>query len=124
MTLSNLIAKHEDALICDLAEYYGMYNYREFRPSYIATLAIGLKADSRVKTELSGLKMPLSTFIAATAADRLGLLFWAKTEDGANNRNRPPSFVSLLSGETPKDKVKVFSSPEEFKAAWAKATGG
>ena len=111
-------------MICDLAEYYGIYNYREFKPSYLATLVIGLRADSRIKTELSGLKIPLSTFIAATAADRLGLLFWAKTEDGANNRNRPASFVSLLTGDKPKDSVKVFRSPEEFKAAWAKAVGG
>jgi len=124
LTLSNLIAKHEDDLICDLAEYYGIYNYRDFKPFYIATLALGLRADSRVKTVLSGLKAPLSTFLMASAVDRLSLLFWAETEDGAKNQNRPPSIAAALNGETPKTTYKKFATHDEFKAAWAKATGG
>ena len=104
-----------------MAEYYGIYDYREYKPLYIATLVVGLCPDSRIKTEISGAKIPLTTMLNALIADRLGLLFWAQTEDGQNNRNRPPSIVEALTKERPK--VRRFNSPEEFKEAWKRATG-
>ena len=37
-----MINLDEGALICDFAETYHIYNYREFEPFYVATLANGL----------------------------------------------------------------------------------
>lgn len=119
-----MVSKHEDALVCDLAETYGLYDYRQHAPLYVATLMIGLRAESRLKTELSGLKIPMDMWMQAAIVDRLGLLFWAQTEDGAKNRNRPPSILEALTDPKKRESdIKTFASPEEFKAAWAKATG-
>lgn len=104
-----------------MAEYYGIYNYRDFKPLYIATLMIGLSADSRLKTEISGSKIPLSTMLNALIADRLGLIFWAQTEDGQKNRNRPASIVESLTKE--KSRVQKFKTHADFKEAWKRATG-
>lgn len=118
-----MLTRYYDAFVCDLAEYYGIYNYRDFRPLYLATLALGLRAESRVKTAVGGAQVPLDLLLQAIIADRLGLLFWAQTEDGVNNRNRPTSLVEVLTGKGKKDTPRKFTSPEAFKAAWAKATG-
>ncbi len=107
-----------------MAEYYRIYDYRQHKPIYIATLVIGLRADSRIKTELSGLKVPLSLLLQATSADRLGLLMWAQTKDAEKGINRPKSIASLLLGDKPEQKTKVYRTAEEFKAAWAEIAGG
>lgn len=109
--------------MCDLAEFYGIYNYRDFKPLYVATLAIGLNANSRIKTDISGAKIPLETMLNALTVDYLARLFWAQTEDGAKNRNRPPSILEALTQEKKKPTVKRFASHDDFKAAWAAATG-
>lgn len=105
-----------------MAEYYGIFDYRQHEALYIATLVTGLRAGSRVKTAIGGGKVPVDLLLQAVQADRLGLLFWAQTEDGQKNRNRPKSFVEALTGEQPK-KMKRFNSPEDFRRAWAKITG-
>jgi len=48
-----MIHTDEDALICDLAETYHIFNYRELPPSLAATLSVGLKDDSRIKKEVA-----------------------------------------------------------------------
>lgn len=112
-----MIKEDEDLLICDLAEYYHIYDYRSFPPFFIGTLAWGLPADSRIKRKLSGTDIETNTLLMAAAVDRLSLLWWSKTEDGANNRNRPTMFTDILQGKTStsnKD-YKVFDSAEDFE---------
>ena len=41
-----MIATDEDALICDFAETYHIYDYRSLDVEYAATLAYGLRDDS------------------------------------------------------------------------------
>jgi len=33
----------EDALVCDLAETYGIYNYRSLPATLVATFSVGLR---------------------------------------------------------------------------------
>ena len=42
MALAGMIALDQNALICDFAETYGIYNYRALPVSLLATLAVGL----------------------------------------------------------------------------------
>ena len=46
-----MMALDEDALICDFAETYHIYNIYGMPVQYIATLAIGLRDDSRIKSK-------------------------------------------------------------------------
>ena len=44
----------ENALICDLAEVYNIYDYRSLPPTRAAAFAVGLRNDSRIKTIMRG----------------------------------------------------------------------
>lgn len=112
---------HEDALICDLAEYYHIHDWREFPLRYVATLAFGLLGrGSRLEKEISGNKSTLSELLLASCSDRLGILAWQNTEDGHKNRNKPPSILKALTEEPQRAQkdYKTFTSHEAFEAEW------
>ena len=52
-----MIALDEDALTCDLAETYGIYEFRLLPPAKIAVLACGLSEDSRIKRTAADLRI-------------------------------------------------------------------
>ena len=111
-----MIALDEDALICDFAEFYHIYNIYEYPPIYIATLAIGLRDNSRVKLKLLGLRVDLEMLLLAHIVDNTAINIWAKTKDAKNNINRPQSFVELLSKKKEsKEKAREFNSGEDFE---------
>lgn len=111
-----MVALDEDALICDLAETYHIYNYRSLPASRVATFAVGLRENSRIKTRLAGMSCPLETLLLAAAVDSLHLLWWAKTRDGAKGHNAPPSILDSLTGRAEKNTdISVFASGEAFE---------
>lgn len=119
------MAEDRDALVCDLAETYGIFDYRALPAFRLATLAAGLREDSRIKMRLSGGKVPRSEMLLAAAVDRLSLLVWFVTEDGQQGRNRPKSILDILLGgekETDRDTVG-FETGADFEAAWKQMTG-
>lgn len=113
-----MIATDEDALICDLAETYHLLGWRSVPVRLAATLACGLRDDSRIKMRMSGTRVSIDTMLRAVMADRLGFIAWSKTEDGQKGRKKPPSFVEMLTKEKEKEPdVVVFDSPDDFEAA-------
>lgn len=119
MALANMISTDEDALICDLAEVYHIYDYESLPVKTVATFSLGLRAESRIKQKMSGSKVPLDTQLLALAVDSLNTLVWFRTEDGQKNRNRPKSVYRLLA-EGDKEKATkgdAFESPEAFEKA-------
>lgn len=119
-----MISTDRDALVCDLAETYGIYDLRALPVSTLATLAAGLRDNSRIKMRLAGVKVSRAEMFLAAAVDRLSLLVWAKTENGRNNVNRPKSVLSILLGEEEqKSDVQSFDSAEDFNSEWKRITG-
>lgn len=114
MALAKMISVDRDALICDMAETYHIYDLRGLPARTLATLAFGLRADSRIKMRLSDQPLRVDTILLAAIADRLGLLVWAQTEDGRRGRNRPQSIIDALTGA--EDAPQGYSTPEEFEA--------
>lgn len=111
-----MIAEDEDALICDLAETYKIYDYRQLPPTRAAVFAVGLKDDSRIKMKLSGHKVSIDTLLLAGISDRLSILLWWKTRDGQKGRNKPAMMVEILTSKEVKNTdVVVFSSGEDFE---------
>lgn len=111
-----MIAEDENALICDLAETYNIYDYKQLPPARVAVFAMGLRDDSRIKMKLSGQEVPLETLLLAGISDRLSILTWFKTEDGQKGRNRPVMVVDTLIAKKPKEAdVIVFNSGEDFE---------
>lgn len=116
--MSVLLDKYEDLIICDLAEYYHIYNYEEYNPLYIATLVRGLGGYSRIKRELTGCKYTEQEIIRAKICDSLNWLVWCKTKDAEHNRNKPESLVYKMLGleDKPKQDFEhdVFDNKDEF----------
>lgn len=121
-----MVATDEDALFCDFAETYHIYNWRALPVRVAATLAFGLHDDSRIKSIMPGYKYPLNTMLLASAVDAMNLIIWAQTEDGQNDINRPKSIAKMLLGEEEGDSndVRGFDSPKDFEAARARIIGG
>lgn len=119
-----MLATDKGALICDLAETYQVYDYRALPVRLLATLASGLREDSRIKLKMAGMRAPRETYLLASAVDALNLLVWAKTKDGEKGRNRPKSILRAIADPPkPEEKPLQFQSPDQFKAAWQRLTG-
>ena len=112
-----MIKLDEDALICDLAETYQIYSFRQLPLLQVAVFAYGLRDDSRIKQRLSGQIVPLETMLLAGMVDRLSLLLWIQTEDGQKGTNRPKSIFDKLTHKEDKDEREhlVFESGEDFE---------
>lgn len=111
-----MIAKDEEALTCDLAETYRIYDYKQLPPLRVAVFAVGLRENSRIKMKLNDQKIPIDTLILAGIADRLSVLAWMQTADGRKGINRPTMLVDTLVNKKPKETdVVVFKSGEDFE---------
>lgn len=118
------MALDEDALICDFAEYYHIYNIYEFPPEYIATLAKGLRDNSRIKLKLYGLRVDIEMLLLAHIVDNTAINIYAKTKDAIKGINKPPSFVELLSKKKEtKEKAREFNSGADFDKEWRRLNG-
>lgn len=108
-------------MICDLAETYHLFDYRKYKPSLIAVLVSGLKEDSRLNHAINGGFSISSNTLLSIIADYCSLIWWSRTDDGLNNRNRPKS-ITQKSLNVHEEKKKngaymKFSSAEEFMKA-------
>lgn len=109
-----MIRFDEDALICDLAETYQIYDYRQLPLQMVAVFSYGLRDDSRIKMNISKQSVPLETMLLAGLSDRLSLLLWTKTKDAEHGRNRPASILESLTNVKKESSHLSFDSGEEF----------
>lgn len=108
-----MIIEDEDALICDFAETYSIYDYRSLPVELAATLACGLRENSRIMMKLRGEKVSSDMAMQAMHLDALNMLVWMQTKDAAKGRNRPKSVYKAMTEEH-KEKVVAFESGEEL----------
>lgn len=114
-----MISIDEDALVCDLAETYQIYDYRQLPLNQVAIFAYGLRDDSRIKQIMSNQIVPLETTLLASIVDRLSLSLWLQTKDGQKGVNRPKSIVDQLTKQDKEERDEreylVFESGEDFE---------
>lgn len=110
-----MIATDEDALICDLAETYKIFDYRALPVSLLATLSLGLSDSSRIKMKLSGQTQSFDRLLLAGITDRLSMIAWALSP---GNENRPASLFAALTGGRVEDgnDVQAYRSAADFEA--------
>lgn len=109
-----MLRTDKNALICDLAETYHIFDYKQLPPSQVAIFAIGLRDNSRIKMTLSGSKVPPDICLLAGIFDRLNVLLWSKTKDAEKGRNRPKPLLSVLYEEQKDTDIRAYSSGEDF----------
>ena len=108
-----MIKADEDALACDFAETYHIYDYRRLPVILAASLAVGLRPDSRIKIKLSGSKVSPEMMMMAAMIDRLTVLVWMQTKDGQHGRNQPKPVLSVF--EKPESDTISFLSGEDYE---------
>lgn len=112
-----MIKLDEDALICDLAEVYNIFDYKQLPAYRVAVFSLGLSDSSRIKLKLANQTVSFETMLLAGIFDKVSLLFWSKTKDSESNKNRPSSVVEMLNGKQSNTKEVVsFTSGKEFEA--------
>lgn len=116
--------EHQDDLMCDLAEYYGILDMEALPVSKLAGFAFGLPPESRTKMRISGLKLPVQTLLLAGILDRLSIIAWQNTKDGHTGANKPKSVLEDLISEKEKDRIVSFRTGEDFTAAWERIRKG
>lgn len=109
--------RYKNEIICDMAEYYGVFNPYALPFSLFCTLVLGLRPDSRLMLALMEQEQPISVLLQAMAVDDLNFLAWCKTKDAQKGRNKPRSIYELLTKR--EEKPRGFDSIEEFEAARA-----
>lgn len=116
------MAEDESLLICDLAEYYNIYNYRSLSPRMIATLVAGLRDESRLVQKSCGIKASQRNLLLAHIADKLSIVINCLS----GQRVDFDSMVDLVSGfeSTKASNVMAFDSAEDFQAYWDKINNG
>lgn len=120
MTLAGMINADEEALVCDMAEAYHIFDFRALPLRMAAVLAAGLRENSRIKIKMAGSKYSPEIMILSAIVDRLSILVWHQTEDGLRGINPPKLLLeSMTEGES-----EGFDTVEEFEAAYQKVFGG
>lgn len=117
-----MISLDEDALICDLAETYQIYDYRSLPVRLVATLAAGLRDNSRIKLLAAGCPVSQDIILLASIADRIEAFRYSFAKEA----KEPPSLLQMLLGDEAKEKktgAMSFNSPEDFEKALARARG-
>lgn len=110
-----MICVDEDSLICDLAETYHIYDYRQLSPRAVAVFALGLKADSRIMLKLAGLNVPINTLLLAQIVDSINTLVWMNSSDCKNKNKRPKSIAEALQGiDKNEEKPLAFEDGKAF----------
>lgn len=116
--------QYQDEMVCDLAEYYHIYNYKSFPMEYISTLCCGLPAESRTLKKINGMKCSTEELMLINIVDKLSLIWWSKTKDGQKNRNRPKLICEIMQEKEESKNRIAFNSPEEFEAMRRKIIEG
>lgn len=104
----------KDSLICDFAETYNIYDYKRLPLTMVASLALGLRDNSRIKMLMSGQKVNTEILLMASIVDRLSVLVWQNTEDARKNRNKPKSILEMLESSDKESETISFTSGEDF----------
>lgn len=121
-----MMENYPDELVCDMAETYGVFDVKRVPVPLLATLAVGLRDDSRVKRAKSKTLVDDPTYLLAVIADHLRILAWRMTEDGQNGVDPPKLFTDYYQGinqEPEEPKYLVFDTPGDFRAKWKEITG-
>lgn len=120
-----MIFTDEEALICDLAETYQIFDYRSLPVRTVATLSAGLRGHSRIKTKLRGEKAIEPEDLLVQVIDMLAGILWLF--GGYGELDAPPTIKDEIrsredeeAARSPKRGAKAFATGADFDAAWNK----
>ena len=104
-----MVTNYHDELVCDMAETYGIFDIKRVPVRLLATLAVGLRDDSRVKQAKSKTTIDDNTMMLAYIVDLLRGV-------GIDDENSLRRFYLKPEESQKQNDYDVYSSPEEFMA--------
>lgn len=113
---------NRDALLCDLAETYNIYDIRAVPVFTLARLSCGLRENSRIKLQMQGMKVPYETMLMVAILDDLRWLRWSKSKQAQKGHKAPKAMLPALLGK--EESVTAFKSAEEFEKRRAEIIRG
>lgn len=107
----------EDAVICDLAETYNVYDMESLPAIRVATLVCGLRNDSRIKLKLSGVNYDINTILLAMLLDRYSAVHFNQSQDSllapkllGKEKETETDIISFVSVDDYKKAMQEFNS--------------
>ena len=113
------MAIDENAWKCDMAETYGIYDWRSLPLRTVAAFSAGLRENSRIKTIIRGEKQPTIEYLLMEIHDRLAEIIWQR--GGYGETDKAPSIRDLLTDdkqEKADPRFKAYRTGADFDAAW------
>ena len=108
-----MLAMDKDLLLCDMAQFYGIYDLQAFPMRYVATLACGLGSESRIMKKAMGVVNDPPIFaLCAHILDSINNFAWGFSGD---KRNRPQSMVERIFERKKEGQYKGFDTGAEFE---------
>lgn len=115
ITLAAYIHNDENALICDYAEYYHVYDFRRLPARYAAILASGLRAESRSVMAMSSQTIRPNTQLLINLVDELQIVMYQQRAVAGSKHNPKPTLImDKIKEQQTKKKNEAFDTPEEF----------
>lgn len=118
-----MLSMDKNAVICDLAETYNIYDYKRVPGRLLGILVAGLGENTRIGKRINGVRGTVSEVLLAQILDGIRFLCWAKTEDGQKGKHRPKSVASEFFVSEDKEKTKAVSI-DNFEKIREKIIGG
>lgn len=120
-------ASDTDALICDFAQYYHIYDFQALELKQAAVLACGLPEESRIMRIMKGQKYGNEEMIMLAILDTLRAIEYAYVKAHCKDDADIPEYRSLLAelsdGREPEETdSQWFSTADDFRTCWEKAT--
>lgn len=114
MILAGVLKLYKEEMICDLAEYYGIYDYESHPPQRVAIFVKGLGQKSRIMNKIANTKTVREDILLTAIFDNLNWLLWSKTKDGQKNKNKPNQLLEVIFDKTKNDDINSFYSGKDF----------
>lgn len=114
-----MLSTDKDALLCDLAETYGIYDIKELPLSKVALFSVGLRINSRIKMIINGNSFDSKEILLASITDRLGIIL-----SFLRGSDVTESILDKMIGNIPEKEYMVFNSIDEFEKERKRILGG
>jgi hypothetical protein len=128
MFLAHALAIGRAELMCDLAEIYHIYDYKQLPPKTVAVFSYGLRENSRLKMKIAGSRCTTEQMILSMIYDRVNWLRWAMSAASKDPDTCPEMLTPKLLGmEVQKESSKnilAFEDGSEFERSRKMIIGG
>lgn len=117
MLLALMLETDEDAVTCDMAETYGIFDIESIDIGLLATLCSGLRSNSRIKMKIAGVRSSYEQVGLAALIDGVNTLVWMLSNSSQEGTEKPPSVLKALTMDQKEDDTVLFEDGDSFMEA-------